>query len=323
MAPGRGRDHLCWWPLIFNVMPATNQLNSQSLLRKLGFQPDQRVDIFHADDVGMCHGANVAFEELSKDGMITCGSVMVPCPWFSEVVAMAAANPDFDLGVHLTLTSEWRSYRWAPISSTRPSSGLIDADGYFWHRLPMLAAHVVPEAAEIEMRAQIERALATGIDITHLDSHMGVALLPQLIDIYIRLGREYRLPVLLPINLGEYTSVLEFDNISLNEVTEGLARLDADGWPLVDHFRMTPGVAPQESDRAYRELIADLPVGLTLIAVHPNTSGDIEAIIPQRAHFRTEEYRLFRNVNFKEFIAAQNVESLGFRPIRELLRQNK
>jgi len=304
-------------------MPEINHPYSHSLLEQLGFQPDQRVAIFHADDVGMCHGANLAFEELSKDGIITCGSVMVPCPWFTEVVAMAAANPELDLGVHLTLTSEWRSYRWAPISTTDRSSGLIDADGYFWHRLPMLAAHLVPEAAEIEMRAQIERTLAAGVDITHLDSHMGVALLPKLIDIYIRLGREYRLPVLLPINLNEYTSVLEFDNISLNEVTEGLARLDADGWPLVDHFRMTPGVASQESDKAYRELIAGLPQGLTLVAVHPNTSGDIEAIIPQRAHFRTEEYRLFRDANFKEFIAAQNIQSLGFRPIRELLRHKK
>ena len=302
-------------------MSEKKQSKSPGLLKRLGFEPDQRVAIFHADDVGMCHGANVAFEELSKDGSINCGAVMVPCPWFSEVVAMAAANPDIDLGVHLTLTSEWQNYRWAPISTTRRSSGLIDADGYFWHRLPMLNAHVVPEAAEIEMRAQIERTLAAGIDITHLDCHMGVALLPQLIEIYIRLGNEYRLPVLLPKYLNEYTSVLEFDNISLNEVTEGLARLDAEGWPLVDHFRMTPGVPAQESDRVYRELIIGLPQGLTMVAFHPNTSGDIEAIIPQRSHFRTEEYRLFRDADFKEFIAAQNVQSLGFRPIRELLRQ--
>jgi predicted glycoside hydrolase/deacetylase ChbG (UPF0249 family) len=163
-----------------------NNSNSASLSQRLGFEPDQRVAIFHADDVGMCHGANVAFEELSKDGSITCGALMVPCPWFSEVVAMAAASPDIDLGVHLTLTSEWKSYRWAPISTTRRSSGLIDTDGYFWHRLPMLAAHVVPEAAEAEMRAQIERALSAGIDVTHIDTHMGVALLPQLIEIYLQ-----------------------------------------------------------------------------------------------------------------------------------------
>ena len=111
-------------------MPEINQSNTPSLLKQLGFQPDQRVVIFHADDVGMCHGANLAFEKLSKDGSINCGSVMVPCPWFSEVVAMAAANPRLDLGVHLTLTSEWQHYRWAPISTTDRSSGLIDADDY-------------------------------------------------------------------------------------------------------------------------------------------------------------------------------------------------
>ena len=233
---------------------------------------------------------------------------------------MAAASPDIDLGVHLTLTSEWQTYRWGPISTTRRSSGLIDADGYFWHRLPMLATQMVPEAAEAEMRAQIERALTAGIDITHLDTHMGVALLPQLIGIYIRLGREYRLPVLLPKYLSDYTSVLEFDDISLNEITEYLASLDAEGYPLVDHFRMTPDVSSQESDSAYRELVAGLPEGLTLVAVHPNTSGDIEAIIPERAHFRTEEYRLFRDPEFKEFISAQNIQTLGFRSIRKLLR---
>jgi predicted glycoside hydrolase/deacetylase ChbG (UPF0249 family) len=301
-------------------MPEKNHLNSPSLLKRLGFEADRRVAIFHADDVGMCHGANAAFEELSKDGSITCGAVMVPCPWFTEAAAMAVSDPDVDLGVHLTLTSEWHRYRWAPISTTRRSSGLIDADGYFWHRLPMLAAHVVPEAAEAEMRAQIERALSAGIDVTHIDTHMGVALLPQLIDSYIRLGREYRLPVLLPRHLSEYTSVLEFDNISLDEVTEGLARLEADGWPLVDHFRMTMGVPARESDSAYRKLIAGLPKGLTVMALHPNISGDIDAITPQKAHFRTEEYRLFRDAEFKAFIASQDIHAVGFRPIRNLLR---
>ena len=97
----------------------------------------------------------------------------------------------------------------------------------------------------------------------------------------------------------------------------------ADGRPLVDHFRMTPGVPPRESDSAYRELIAGLPQGLTLVAVHPNIGGDIEAIIPEKAHFRTEEYRLFRDAKFREFIAARNIQSLGFRPIRELLRRKE
>ena len=128
---------------------------------------------------------------------------MVPCPWFREIADQPAA--DFDLGVHLTLTSEWPHYRWAPISTVSRASGLIDPDGYFWRTCLDLRAHVVPAAAEIEMRAQIERALQAGIDVTHLDTHMGAALVPELAEIYVRLGREYRLPRLLPRRFESYS----------------------------------------------------------------------------------------------------------------------
>jgi predicted glycoside hydrolase/deacetylase ChbG (UPF0249 family) len=290
-------------------------------LDSLGFPAEQRVAIFHADDVGMCHGANLAFGELSRTGAMTCGAVMVPCPWFTEVAQMAGATPDLDLGVHLTLTSEWASYRWAPLSTTSRRSGLIDEHGYFWRRLPMLAAHLVPEAAEAEMRAQIERALQAGIDVTHLDTHMGAALLPSLVDIYFRLGREYRLPVLFPRHFEDYASVLDFAGIPLGLYGPLFGRLEAEGWPLVDHFRMTPGVPSAESERAYRDLVATLPPGLTMVALHPNASGDIETIVPEKAHFRTDEYRLLKDPAFREFIAAQGIRTVGFRPLRELLRQ--
>src|SRR5512135_3177597 len=117
-------------------------------LERLGCTPGSRVAIFHADDVGMCPGANAAFAELSRLGSITSGAVMVPCPAFPEVREIATADPNLDIGVHLTLTSEWAAYRWAPLSAAGRSSGLVDEDGYFWHRLPQLAAHVIPEAAE-------------------------------------------------------------------------------------------------------------------------------------------------------------------------------
>jgi predicted glycoside hydrolase/deacetylase ChbG (UPF0249 family) len=291
------------------------------VLPALGFPADQRVAIFHADDVGMCHGSNVAFGELARAGAITCGAVMVPCPWFTEVAEMAGATPDLDLGVHLTLTSEWHAYRWAPISTASRSSGLIDEHGYFWRRLPMLAAHLVPEAAEAEMRAQIERALRAGIDATHLDTHMGAALLPSLMEIYVRLGREYRLPVLFPRHFQDYASVLDFAGVPLEAHGPLFARLEAEGWPLVDHFRMTPGVPSAESDRSYRELVAALPPGLTMVALHPNASGDIETIVPEKAHFRTDEYRLLQDRAFREFIATRGILPVGFRPFRELLRR--
>jgi predicted glycoside hydrolase/deacetylase ChbG (UPF0249 family) len=292
-----------------------------ALLPALGFPAEHPVAIFHADDVGMCHGSNVAFGELFRSGAITCGAVMVPCPWFTEVADMAGATPTLDLGVHLTLTSEWTNYRWAPISTARRSSGLIDEHGYLWRRLPVLAAHLVPEAAEVEMRAQIERALRAGIDVTHLDTHMGAALLPSLVEIYIRLGREYRLPILFPRHFQDYASVLDFAGVPLENHGPLFARLEAEGWPLVDHFRMTPGVPSAESDQAYRELVAALPPGLTMVALHPNASGDIETIVPAKAHFRTDEYRLLRDRAFREFIAARGILTVGFRPLRELLRE--
>jgi hypothetical protein len=289
-------------------------------LARIGFPPGSRVAIFHADDVGMCHGANAAFEGLSRLGSITCGAVMVPCPWFLEAAELARRNSRLDLGVHLTLTSEWATYRWAPISTTSRSSGLVDENGYFWRRLPMLAPRVVPEAAEAEMRAQIERALSAGIDVTHLDTHMGAALLPQLAEIYIRLGREYRLPILFPRNLPDYISVLDFEGIALESYLGLLESLETEGGPLVDHFRMSPWAPREETDRVYRELISGLPVGLTMIALHPTQSGEIESIVPAKAHFRTEEYRLFQDPGFQDFIAGQKIHPLGFRPLRDLLR---
>jgi predicted glycoside hydrolase/deacetylase ChbG (UPF0249 family) len=289
-------------------------------LARLGFAPKDIVAIVHADDVGMCRGANAAFAELSLTGVVNCGAVMVPCPWFNDAAAMAAGGPDLDLGVHLTLTSEWKTYRWGPISTTRKSSGLIDDEGFFWHRVPMLAAAVVPDAAEAEMRAQIDRALSAGIDITHIDSHMGAAMLPQLVDIYVRLGREYRLPVLLPRQFAGLAAVLEVGNAPPAMYADLVSGIEADGWPLVDHFAMTPGVASGDSDRAYRDLIAGLQPGLTFLALHPNVPGDIEHIVPARAHFRTDEYRLLKNPEFRDFIAGKGVRTIGFRPMRDLMR---
>jgi len=150
---------------------------------------------------------------------------------------------------------------------------------------------------------------------------MGAAILPQLLDIYIRLGREFRLPAVLPRQLSEYTSVLDFKDIQMMGHDRILATLETEGWLLIDHFRMTPWVPSVETDQAYRELISNLPKGLTLIALHPNRSGDIEAIVPAKAHFRIDEYRLLSDPSFREFVIEQGIVTIGFRRIRDLLRQ--
>ena len=287
-----------------------------ALATALGYLPDARLLVVHEDDVGMNHGANRAFTELSRDGFLTCGSVMVPCPWFREIADEAAADPDLDLGVHLTLTSEWPHYRWAPISTVSRASGLIDPDGYMWRNCLDLRAHVAPEAAEAEMRAQIERALQAGIDVTHLDTHMGAALVPELAEIYLRLGREYRLPTLLPRQFGTYAGVLRLGDLGGFDYA-GL-RQDGD-WPDVDAFRMTPGVPSNEADEAYRRLITTIERGVTFLALHCNAPGDIEAIVPPRAHWRTDEYRLFASDGFARLAAEHGIVPIGMRAIRDKL----
>ena len=252
-----------------------------------------RTAILHVDDVGMCHGANRACLELMRAGAVTSGSVMVPCPWFPEIAGAATADRTLDLGVHLTLTSEWAHYRWRPLSTSSPASGLLDDDGYFPRNCLELRRRVVPEAAAIEMRAQIDRALAAGIDVTHIDTHMGAALAPELVDIYLRLGRDYDLPVLLPRDLDAYLGVLKVGDLDRAPLVDAFQRFESAGVPVVDSFRMTPGVESSEVEAAYRALLTDLPPGLTYIALHCNAPGDIESIVPPRAHWRTDEYRLF------------------------------
>ncbi|MBK7593584.1 MAG: polysaccharide deacetylase family protein [Betaproteobacteria bacterium] len=291
-----------------------------SLARALTGVPDGRVVIVHVDDVGMCHGANVAFLELARSGGVTCGSVMVPCPWFREIADAAAADRTLDLGVHLTLTSEWPQYRWGPLTTVSRASGLVDEQGYFPRNCLELRPRLVVEAAEVEFRAQIDRALAAGIDVTHLDTHMGAAVVPELVGVYVRLGREYRLPVVLPRELDSYTGVLRMGEIPPGIHEAVVAALDAAGLPVIDRFRMTPGVPSADVDAQYRTMIDTLPPGVTFFAVHCNAPGDIETIVPPRAHWRTDEYRLFGSGRPARWIADAGIRAVGMRAVRELWR---
>ncbi len=155
------------------------------ILGDLGLSATRAV-IPHVDDLGASHSANQSFLDLARAGRVTCGSVIVPGPWFREVADAAGAEPSLDVGVHLTLTSEWDACRWAPISTVSRASGLIDGDGYFWRDLDSVRRHLVPEAAETELRAQVDRAIASGMRPTHIDAHMAVAMLPELLDAHVR-----------------------------------------------------------------------------------------------------------------------------------------
>jgi hypothetical protein len=280
-----------------------------------------RTVILHADDVGMCHGANAAFLALARADAIDCGSVMVPCPWFAEIAHAAAANPALDLGVHLTLTSEWIGYRWGPVAVRDPASGLTDPEGAFHRDVPALRAAADPRAAEEECAAQIERACACGIDPTHIDAHMGAALAPEFLAGTLRLAEQYRLPLLLPRRMETYLGVLRMGEI------DPRVYADVAGHPWtapIDAFAMTPGHAPGDAEIAYRRLLDDLGPGVTYVALHPNRPGDIETITARhpraQPHWRTDEAALLGSGLPAQWLADRKIARSGMRRLRDVMR---
>ncbi|MGI4793825.1 MAG: polysaccharide deacetylase family protein [Janthinobacterium lividum] len=269
-----------------------------------------RAVIPHVDDLGGSHGANQAFLELVRAGRVTCGSVIVPGPWFREIADAACADPSLDVGVHLTLTSEWEKCRWAPISTVSRASGLIDDDGYFWRDVEGVRDHLVPEAAEAELRAQIERAFSSGLRPTHVDAHMAAAMLPELLEAHVRLGREYGLfPVLprsitWPPDLPAYQAVVD--------------RLDIQGEKVIDHCRGTLPVQPGELAQRWAEVLHDLPEGLTHLALHCTAPGDFSALSSQHAPWRYAEYELFASGTFERLLAAEGIAAVGLRALQTL-----
>ena len=171
---------------------------TSTIIERLGFAPTDRVAVVHVDDIGMCHSANVGAFEALENGPATCGSMMVPCPWFLEAAGRARANPRFDLGVHLTLNAEWSEYRWGPVAGRSRVPSLCDKGGYLPRSVIEVLKSARPEEVEIELRAQIDLALAAGVDVTHLDSHMGTVFFPQFFDLLTRLAADYRLPLFAP-----------------------------------------------------------------------------------------------------------------------------
>jgi len=214
--------------------------------------------VLHEDDVAMTHGANSAFAELFACGSCSAGSVMVPCPWFPEAADLAVTNRELDVGVHLTLTSEKRPYRWRPLTAPPRSAGITDEFGYFWADVTSVRRSAVPEAVEIELRAQIDTALATGIDVTHLDGHMGAAYMPEFVDIYLRLGRDYRVPILLVKDIVPSNPVQYSEAPSVERYNAVVAEARENGFPIFEMMLETPWHRVSDAETTYREIFRNI-----------------------------------------------------------------
>ena len=168
---------------------AQNAPRTKSVPERLGYPANARLLVIHADDFGMSHSVNRAIEEALEKHWVTSASILVPCPWFPEAARWAKAHPDADLGIHLALTSEWTTLRWGPVSAQSKGSSLLDADGYLPLTAEYVASHAKISDVETETHAQVDKAKAAGVTLTHLDTHMGaIVATPDLVKAYLGLG---------------------------------------------------------------------------------------------------------------------------------------
>ncbi|MBV9161357.1 MAG: polysaccharide deacetylase family protein [Pseudonocardiales bacterium] len=282
-------------------------------LRELGFSADDRVVIVHADDVGMCGATVDAFFELAERGVTSAGSVMVPCPWFPGVAAGYRGHADLDVGVHLTLTSEWESYRWGPISTRDPASGLIDEEGYFYRNQDQWR-NVDPQVIRSEAEAQVDRALATGLDVTHVDCHMFSMLRPSLVGPYVSLGFDRQLPVLMTRQPQWVAALSE----------AAIAGWEERGLPIFDHLREMPlNEPPTQRLNLTKRLFDELPPGLTYLITHPARDTPELRAIAQDWRARVADFETFRDDRLAHHLRRSGIQIIGWRPLRELMRTRR
>jgi predicted glycoside hydrolase/deacetylase ChbG (UPF0249 family) len=283
------------------------------LAERLGFTATDRVLIVNADDVGMSHAANAATIAGMQKGLISSGTIMVPCPWFEEIAAYARETPTADFGLHLTHTSEWKVYKWGPVASKSDVPGLVTPQGYLWPDIMSVYKHATPEEAGIEARAQIRKALDAGIDVTHLDSHMGALQYDMRFhQVYRALAKEFDLP----IRMGNQELLEKLGGGHLR------AELDADGTVYPDyliHGERKPG---EPVDVYWRRMLSTLKPGVTELYIHPALAGDEMQHITNSWQERDTEYHLFTDdVGIRTLLAGQDVKIIGWRRLRDLQRR--
>ncbi len=294
--------------LLVGLLLSTLAVCAQTLADRLGYPSGTKLIIVHADDLGETHAVNAAAMKALESGSINSASLMVPCPWFPEIADYANSHPDADFGLHLTLTSERVYYRWGPVAPADKIPSLVDENGYFHHdweqHEPINAKEV-----EVELRAQIERALAMGVRPTHLDSHQYRLIMSgkELFDVMLRVAHLYKLPVFvtrdwfpdhpyLPASLGPNDIVLD------HTVT------------------IEPEVPPEKWAEFYLTALKNLKPGVTEFVIHPGYDDEeLRAATRERstwgAAWRQRDYDFFTSDQFRQVLAQQKIQLITWREL--------
>ena len=295
-------------------------MNPNPLLKKLGYSDNDRLVIIHTDDIGMCHASVQAFKDLWEFGSITSGAVMIPCPWFPATAQMCRENPQMDMGVHATLNAEWDNYRWGPVSTRDQLSGLMDKQGYFPQDCEDVYRSAKPEAVAIEVNQQIELALSAGIDVTHVDSHMGTVINPLFVQSYIQSAAGRLLPNMLPRISASGIEMMGINPTDLQIYAPVMQQLETQGIPMMDGLFAMPLDHADNHIGVAKKLLSELPVGISHFILHPSIdTPELRAICPDW-QARVANYNAFMSDELKGFIKNSGFKLIGYRQIRDTMR---
>jgi predicted glycoside hydrolase/deacetylase ChbG (UPF0249 family) len=295
-------------------LTATNAAGqTKTIAERLGYPADAKLLIVHADDLAVAHSVDVAsFGALDKNA-VTSASIMVPCPWLTEVAAYAKNHPDADLGLHLTLTSEWKTYRWGPVESKDKVSSLFDSNGYFWPDSIVAVQHIKPEEAEREIRAQVEHAIAAGIHPTHLDTHMGALFSsPELFAVFAKVAHDYHLPFFAPRIPGEQgsrlLSLLTDKDIAVDSVVIAGPTVASGGWK-----------------EFYLSAVKGMKPGLNEIIVHlGHDDAELQTVMVDHPDYgsawRQRDYDFVTSADFKRALQENKIVLIKWKDLQKLLK---
>ena len=297
--------------LVVLLLPLSTLAQEKTVAERLGYPRDAKLLIVHADDLGMAHSVNAATIKAFETGLVNSGSIMVPCPWLSEIATYARANPQADLGLHLTLTSEWTSFRWGPVSARDRVTSLLDKDGYFRLTETEAAAHADPKEVELEITAQIERAKALGIQPTHLDSHMGTLYQNKaLFEVFLRVARKHKLPVRIAktwfAQADFLPATLREDDVYIDRVLD-----------------ISPAVAANDWSTFYSDALKNLQPGVTEIVIHlayddAEMRGATFNHPDWGAAWRRRDFDFFTSETFRKLLQDNQIKLITWREIGKL-----
>ncbi|AZS13443.1 polysaccharide deacetylase family protein [Paenibacillus lutimineralis] len=300
-----------------------------SLNHSLGYEDDAKLLIVNADDYGMCHSENLAVQRLFQEGIISSSTIMMPCGWAKEAAVWSANHNEYDVGVHLTFTSEWSGYKWGPVTRNGDVRSLVTKEGYFPTDCKTFEEQAEPEQVRLEIVNQIEAALAMGVNPTHLDNHMGslygLATGKQFLDVVFEICAWYGLPFRMPRALPDMEKIPPEAIEVTNQVT---ALADRMGVVILDHLIGLPfGKLPGETYDSYKqsmiEVLQNLQPGVSEILIHPAIASEELKAVHHEWEKRQWDYELFRDQEVQQVIEEQGIVRTSWNALQKVQRQGK